>query len=45
MSKLLTSAVIAVVLLTGAATAQTKEDKASHDHREAICKQLQRNCT
>lgn len=45
MIKLITSAVIATVLLAGTTNAQTREGKSSGDHREYICKQLQRNCT
>lgn len=45
MSKLITSAVIATVLLAGAATAQTRDGRASDDDRAYICKVLERNCS
>jgi hypothetical protein len=48
MSKLITSALIATVLLTGVATAQTSDRSArdgSRSDAEAICKVLQRNCS
>jgi NAD(P)-dependent dehydrogenase (short-subunit alcohol dehydrogenase family) len=45
MSKLITSAFIATVLLTGAGNAQPSEGDGPGDHREYLCKVLQRNCS
>jgi hypothetical protein len=45
MSKIITSTLIATVLLAGAATAQTRDSKAEHDHRVYVCKVLERSCS